>query len=236
MSRFNGQANEERVARQQRAALVEQIEAEVRATAPYTGRDHLGSLVLKAMRKVPRHRFVAPELEISAYIDAPLCIGHGQTISQPYIVALMTDLAEVDATSTVLEIGTGSGYQAAVLAEIVREVHSIERVEALAAEAGRRLRELGYANVHVRAGDGYDGWPEPAPYDAILITAAALAPPPPLLTQLKPGGRMVVPLGDEYGNQELTVLTREANGSFSSRSVLPVRFVPFVHAHASARR
>ncbi|RQW76828.1 MAG: methyltransferase domain-containing protein, partial [Methylococcus sp.] len=143
-------------------------------------------------------------------------------------VALMTDLAEVDAGSRVLEIGTGSGYQAAVLAEIVRQVYSVERVNVLAAEAARRLSELGYRNVEVKAADGYDGWPEHAPYDAILITAAVPEPPAPLLAQLAPGGRMVLPLGDAYRGQALTVITRFADGGFESRAALPVTFVPFL--------
>ncbi len=212
----------------ERAVLVADIQAEVRATASYTGRDHLKPSVLKAIRTVPRHRFVAPELEASAYLDAPLSIGHGQTISQPYIVALMTDLAEVGGEARVLEIGTGSGYQAAVLAEIVSEVYSVERVATLAASAARCLDELGYNQVHVKAGDGYQGWPEHAPYDAILVTAAVPEPPTPLLEQLKPGGRLVVPLGRPGAKQELTVITRQADGGFAICAVLPVSFVPFL--------
>jgi protein-L-isoaspartate(D-aspartate) O-methyltransferase len=215
-------------AEDERTALVADILTEVRATASYTGRDHLHPSVIKAIRTVPRHRFVAPELETSAYLDAPLSIGHGQTISQPYIVALMTDLVEVGADARVLEIGTGSGYQAAVLAEIVDEVYSIERVAALANSAARCLQELGYSHVHVRAGDGYQGWPEYAPYDAILVTAAVPEPPTPLLEQLKPGGHLVVPLGQPGTKQELTVITRQADGGFAIRAALPVSFVPFL--------
>ena len=218
----------ERRAAAARDDLIEQIRGEVRDTADYTGIEVLKPSVMRALGRVPRHRFVAPELETSAYLNAPLSIGYGQTISQPYIVALMTDLAEVDAGSRVLEIGTGSGYQAAVLAEIVRQVYSVERVDALAAKAARRLSGLGYRNVEVKAGDGYDGWPEHAPYDAILITAAVPEPPAPLLAQLAPGGRMVVPLGDAYRGQALTVITRLADGGFDSRAALPVTFVPFL--------
>lgn len=218
----------ERRAAAARDDLIEQIRGEVRDTADYTGIEALKPSVMRALGRVPRHRFVAPELETSAYFNAPLSIGYGQTISQPYIVALMTDLAEVDAASRVLEIGTGSGYQAAVLAEIVRQVYSVERVDALAAEAARRLSGLGYRNVEVKAGDGYDGWPEHAPYDAILITAAVPEPPAPLLAQLAPSGRMVVPLGDAYRGQALTVITRLADGGFDSRAALPVTFVPFL--------
>ena len=224
------ESSNERAADRERSALVRQIRAEVVETAPYTGRDHLSATVMAAMGKVPRHRFLTPDQEAVAYINAPLSIGYGQTISQPYIVALMTDLAELDDSSKVLEIGTGSGYQAAVLAEIAHAVYSVERVEALAAEAGRRLRHLGYANVWVREGDGYEGWAEHAPYDAILVTAAAPEPPPPLLEQLKIGGRLVIPLGYEYRAQELVVMIRESAGDFSTRPVLPVSFVPFVHA------
>lgn len=212
----------------ERAALVAEIKAEVRATASYTGRDHLRASVLDAIGRVPRHRFIAPELEDSAYLDAPLSIGHGQTISQPYIVALMTDLAELEADARVLEIGTGSGYQAAVLAELAAEVYSIERVAALADSATRCLQELGYTHVQVKAGDGYQGWPEHAPYDAILVTAAVPEPPPALLAQLKPGGRLVLPLGRPGAKQELTVITRQGEEGYAIRPVLPVTFVPFL--------
>ena len=212
----------------ERAALVASIQAEVQATAAYTGRDHLHPTVLNAIMTVPRHCFVAPEQGELAYLDTPLSIGHGQTISQPYIVALMTDLAEVGADAKVLEIGTGSGYQAAVLAEIVDEVYSIERVTALADSAARCLAGLGYTRVHVKAGDGYQGWPEHAPYDAILVTAAVPDPPTPLLEQLKIGGRLVLPLGQSGAKQELTVITRQAEGGFAIRAVLPVSFVPFL--------
>ena len=224
------ESSRERAADRERAALVRQVRAEVIETAAYTGRDHLAAVVMAAMGKVPRHRFIAPEQETVAYLNAPLSIGYGQTISQPYIVALMTDLAELDGDSKVLEIGTGSGYQAAVLAQIAREVYSVERVEPLATDAVRRLRDLGYANVQVRTGDGYEGWPEHAPYDAILVTAAAPEPPSPLLEQLKIGGRLVIPLGYEFRAQELVVMIRESAGDFSTRPVLPVSFVPFVHA------
>jgi protein-L-isoaspartate(D-aspartate) O-methyltransferase len=179
--------------------------------------------VLEAMRKVPRHEFVPPNLRASAYEDRPLPIGHNQTISQPYIVAVMTDLAEVDAESRVLEVGTGSGYQAAVLAELVAEVYTIEIVEPLAKEAERTLDRLGYRNVHVRHGDGYQGWPAAAPFDAILVTAAAPTVPPALLEQLSVGGRLVIPVGDRA--QRLEVHTRTSSGVSVDRS-FPVRFVP----------
>lgn len=181
--------------------------------------------VLGAMRKVERHLFVPPAMRPHAYADQPLPIGHEQTISQPYIVALMTELARVGEGVRVLEIGTGSGYQAAVLAAVAKEVYTIEIVEPLAAEARERLARLGYGNVTVRAGDGYRGWPEKAPFDAILITAAPPEIPKPLLDQLAVGGRLVAPVGEERGAQELVVVERTAKG-LVRRSVLPVRFVP----------
>lgn len=221
------QAGLERAA--ERAALMAHIQAEVHATASWSGRDHLDAGVMAAIRKIPRHRFVADTLAASAYDDAPLSIGHGQTISQPFIVALMTDLAGVKSGSRVLEIGTGSGYQAAVLGELGCEVYSVERVDALAVEAKDRLERLGYSRVHVRSGDGFYGWPEHAPYDAILITAAVGEPPALLLDQLRPGGRMVAPLGEAGFGQELTVITRWVGGEYTRHRALPVSFVPFVH-------
>ncbi len=179
--------------------------------------------VLAALRKVPRHEFVPPRWQASAYEDRPLPIGHGQTISQPYIVAAMTELAELSQGDRVLEIGTGSGYQAAVLAEISAQVYSIEIVEPLAEEAAQTLARLAYASVQVRHGDGYRGWPEAAPFDAIVVTAAAPVVPPALLEQLAVGGRLVIPVGDAY--QELEVHTRTPGG-VELRRVFPVRFVP----------
>jgi len=179
--------------------------------------------VLAAMRKVPRHEFVPPSRRESAYEDRPLPIGSSQTISQPYVVAVMTELAKVDAKSRVLEVGTGSGYQAAVLAELVAEVYTIEIIESLATGAARTLEHLGYGSVRVRHGDGYRGWPEAAPFDAILVTAAAPIVPPALLEQLVVGGRLVIPVGD--GIQQLEVHTRTSTGSRVER-VFPVRFVP----------
>jgi protein-L-isoaspartate(D-aspartate) O-methyltransferase len=179
--------------------------------------------VLDALRQVERHRFVPDSLRDHAYEDRPLAIGHGQTISQPYIVALMTEEARVGPGSRVLEIGTGSGYQAAVLSVLAGQVSSIEIVEPLAAQAAALLRALGYANVTVRAGDGYRGWPERAPFDAILVTAAPPELPQPLLDQLAVGGRLVAPVGE--GVQELVVVERTAKG-LQRRAVIPVRFVP----------
>jgi protein-L-isoaspartate(D-aspartate) O-methyltransferase len=180
-------------------------------------------LTLKALRRVPRHRFVPAESAAEAYEDHPLPIGHGQTISQPYVVAFMTEALGLKGGETVLEIGTGSGYQAAVLSCIVSKVYSVEILEPLAREAALRLSRLGFENVHVRAGDGYQGWPEAAPFDAVLVTAAAPRIPEPLEEQLKDGGRLVIPVGEDL--QELVVVTRHGN-RFSERRVLPVRFVP----------
>jgi len=182
--------------------------------------------VLKAMRTVPRHAFVRLTEQRYAYIDEPLPIGYDQTISQPYIVAFMTEALKLDPNDKVLEIGTGSGYQAAVCAEIAKEVYTIEIVEGLAKSAKECLKKLGYPNVFVKAGDGYFGWPEKAPFDAIIGTAAAGRIPPPLLAQLKPGGRMILPTGSAYGFQYLVLITKDDKGNLSRRRVMPVRFVP----------
>ncbi len=182
--------------------------------------------VLDAMRRVPRHRFVPEAEQRHAYRDMPLPIGRGQTISQPYIVALMTELVEPRAESRVLEIGTGSGYQAAVLAEIVDHVYSIEIEDELARSARALLDELGYDNVTVRAGDGYGGWREHAPFDIIVVTAAPDHVPQALIDQLKPGGSMVVPVGPTYSVQELRLIEKDANGQLHQKNVAPVRFVP----------
>jgi len=181
---------------------------------------------LVAMRAVPRHRFVPPELSRHAYDDRPLPIGNGQTISQPYIVAFMTEAARIRPGDKVLEIGTGSGYQAAVAAELTDRVYSIEIIPEIAARAAVTLKELGYERVRVRAGDGYKGWPEEAPFDVILITAAPEQIPPPLLEQLREGGRMVIPVGPQRAGQELLLVTKQ-DGKIQRRTLLPVRFVPF---------
>jgi protein-L-isoaspartate(D-aspartate) O-methyltransferase len=182
--------------------------------------------VLAAMRKIPRHEFVPADRVPQAYDDTPLPIGHEQTISQPYIVALMTELARLSPQAKVLEVGTGSGYQAAILAEIVAEVYSIEIIEPLAQSATERLRHLGYRNVQVKFGDGYLGWPEQAPFDAIIVTAGADHVPPPLIEQLRPGGRLVIPVSDASGWQSLLLFEKDVDGNINERRIAPVAFVP----------
>jgi protein-L-isoaspartate(D-aspartate) O-methyltransferase len=191
------------------------------------GRDISDVRVLAAMGKVPRHRFVSAGLASHAYADSPLPIEEGQTISQPYIVALMTQLLELRGPEQVLEVGTGSGYQAAILGELTQQVYTIEIRPGLAASAAARLRGMGYPNVEVRAGDGYLGWPERAPFDAIIVTAGATRIPDPLIAQLKEGGRIVIPVGEAFGSQEL-LLGRKHGGKLTTRVVGPVRFVPLV--------
>lgn len=212
---------------ERRAALVDVIERNVRATGDATGITRLDAAVIDSIAAVPRHEFVPSRVREQAYANRPLPIGAGQTISQPYIVALMTHLADVDADSTVLEIGTGSGYQAAVLAGIADAVYTIEIVDELGRRARRTLDRLGYDNVSVRIGDGFAGWPEAAPFDAIVVTAAPEEVPPPLVEQLAVGGRIVAPVGDQRGGQTLRVLEKDADGELSRRDVLGVRFVPF---------
>ena len=184
--------------------------------------------VLEAMQSVPRHLFVPKNRRSHSYSDGPLPIGSGQTISQPYIVALMTELLDLDESDTVLEVGTGSGYQAAVLAEIVQKVFTIEIKEELGLQAGRRLKELGYGNVAVHIGDGYKGLPDKAPFDGIIVTAAALVVPEPLIRQLRPGGRLVIPVGRPYSRQDLLLVTKDEDGEIESRTIIPVIFVPLL--------
>lgn len=208
--------------------LLEQVIAETRGTADLTGCAKLSEPVLRALAAVPRHRFVPPAQLAWAYADSPLPIGCGQTISQPFIVALMTELLALDARSVVLEVGTGSGYQTAMLASLARRVYSVERIPALAEAAERRLGELGIANVEIRIADGYRGWEEKAPFDAIIVTAAAAEVPPALVRQLKPGGRLTIPVGPQHRSQDLRVICKDESGVSHSRSVLPVVFVPLV--------
>jgi protein-L-isoaspartate(D-aspartate) O-methyltransferase len=210
----------------ERRAMVEEITAFERDARAAIGQQGLDQRVLAVMAKVPRHEFVPADQIAYAYANRPLPIGHGQTISQPYIVALMTDLAKVEPGHTVLEVGTGSGYQAAVMAQLAKAVYTIEIVEPLGQQATQRLAKLGFDNVHVRLGDGYHGWDEHAPYDAILVTAAASHIPPPLIRQLKPGGRMVIPIGAQFLVQHLMLVEKNADGTVSTRQILTVRFVP----------
>jgi len=207
---------------------MQRIDAEMRNTAPWTRREALSSAVREAMESVPREAFVAEADRASAYDNRPLAIGHGQTISQPYIVALMIELVDPRPEHVALEIGTGCGYAAAVLSRVVARVHTIEVVPALARSARERLARLGYANVIVHEGDGYAGWADAAPYDAIVVTAAAPEIPPALLEQLAPGGRLVLPIGEAFDTQELVAVTKDAAGGIHSRTVLPVAFVPLV--------
>ena len=212
-----------------RVRLLREIEAEVRETGAYTGRMALAKEVIDAMAKVAREAFVSPSQAPLAYDNRPLPIGHGQTISQPYVVALMTDLLELAPEHVVLEVGTGSGYQTAILAMLARQVHTIERVDALADQARLRLKRLGYDTVEVHNGDGYEGLVDHAPFDAIIVTAAAKEIPPPLVEQLKPGGRMVIPVGGRFGVQNLVLVEKDETGEIKTTSVLPVAFVPLKH-------
>ena len=187
--------------------------------------------VLDSMRKVPRHLFVPPKYREQAYNDHPLPIGLGQTISQPYIVGLMTATASPDPADVVLEVGTGSGYQAAILAQIVKRVYTVEIFQQLANEAQQRFKELGYTNISLKSGDGYYGWEEHAPFDAIVVTAAAEHIPPPLIRQLKPGGVMIIPVGNRFQVQTLVLVEKDTDGKTRSRNLLPVRFVPLLGKH-----
>lgn len=206
-------------------SLIDEIRRDARETRHYTGRESISDAVLTAMQRVDRARFVPPGSELYAWENRPLPIGYGQTISQPFIVALMTDLLDLEAQHRVLEIGTGSAYQAAVLSELAGEVYTIEIVPELARSAAARLERLGYDNVRVRSGDGRLGWPEVAPFDRIIVTAVGEDVPPRLLEQLAEGGRMVMPIGPRYGGQNLTVIDKTTDG-IETTQVLPVQFVP----------
>ncbi|HHJ18101.1 MAG TPA: protein-L-isoaspartate(D-aspartate) O-methyltransferase [Gammaproteobacteria bacterium] len=216
--------------RQQRAQLIRSIEQTVRETSDYLDSDKLDPRVMQAMARVPRHEFVPAAERRYAYENRPLPIGYGQTISQPYIVAIMTDLLKPGPGDRVLEIGTGSGYQAAILAELVSQVYSIEIISGLARRARDVLDQLGYKQVRTRVGDGYYGWQEQAPFDAIIVTAAADHVPPPLIRQLKPGGRMLIPVGSRFMTQQLILVTKGDDG-ITTRLLMPVRFVPLTGEH-----
>lgn len=209
-----------------RDEMVREVQADMRRSAHYTGLERLSPAVVEALARVPRHLFVPETVREHAYRNSPLPIGDGQTISQPFIVGLMTELLNVDAASKVLEVGTGSGYQAAVLAELVDEVYTIEIVAGLGRAAEQRLLDAGYDNVSVRIGDGTKGWPLEAPFDAIIVTAAGIDIPDELAAQLREGGRLVMPVGSQYDVQQLIVATRRPDGTLSKRNTIPVRFVP----------
>ena len=214
-----------------RRGMLDAIARLTSRTAESTGVAAIDPAVMDAIGRVPRHEFVPEDVQSAAYANRPLPIGHGQTISQPYIVALMTHLLGVEPGQRALEIGTGSGYQAAVLAELAADVHTIEIVEPLAEQATRRLARLGYEGVRTRLGDGYYGWPEAAPFQTIIVTAAAAHVPPPLVEQLAPGGVLVIPVGEPFSVQLLLLVRRRASGEVTVRQILPVRFVPLTGGH-----
>jgi len=215
----------------ERARLLREIEADVRWTREHLGKDALDPRVLDAIETVPRHELIPSDARRYAYDNRPLPIGYGQTISQPYIVAIMTDLVEPDPDDVVLEVGTGSGYQAAVLSRLVKQVCSIEIIPQLAKRARRDLDRLGYGNIRTREGDGYYGWQDCGPFDAIVVTAGAGHVPPPLIDQLKPGGKLIIPVGSRFMTQQLLLVEKDAAGAVTTRHVLPVRFVPLTGGH-----
>ena len=208
--------------------MMQDIEQEVLYTRSFIGREKFSERVMQAMRQVPRHEFVPEEQRPMAYYNGPLTIGHGQTISQPYIVALMTDLLSVDENSIVLEIGTGSGYQAAIVAQLVKKVYSMEIIPELSRSAQEKFTKLHYSNIETSIGDGHLGWPEHAPYDGIIVTAAAEEVPQELIDQLKPGGNLVIPVGYPFGAQNLLLVTKDEPGGVSTHDILAVAFVPLV--------
>lgn len=226
-----GSAQADDAYRVMREDMIRLIEGDVRLTSLYLKKTALDPQVLDSMRKVPRHKFVPAEFVDSAYKNQPLPIGHSQTISQPYIVAVMTDLLGIKPDHRVLEIGTGSGYQAAILAELANRVFTIEIIRPLGQQAEKRLRRLGYDNIELRIGDGYYGWIEHAAFDAIVVTAAASHIPPPLIKQLKVGGKMIIPVGSRFSTQELILITRISDSEITTRQILPVRFVPLTGEH-----
>jgi protein-L-isoaspartate(D-aspartate) O-methyltransferase len=214
-----------------RQEMIKEIESDVRATSLYIDKTALDDRVMGIMGRVPRHEFVPADARPYAYENRPLGIGYGQTISQPYIVALMTDLLRPKPGHRVLEVGTGSGYQAAILAGLVEHVFTLEIIEELAAQAAKKFQRLNYRNIDSRLGDGYYGWKSEAPFDSIIVTAASGHVPPPLLEQLKPGGRMVIPVGGRFQVQQLMLIEKSEEGSIKTRQILPVRFVPLTGDH-----
>ena len=215
----------------QRQQMVEEIAEDARRVAKFVEKDTFDESIMRVMQDTPRHLFVPEDARPFAYENRPLPIGFGQTISQPYIVALMTDLLQPESDHKVLEIGTGSGYQAAVLAQLVKQVFSIEIIKELGQSSTRLLNELGYNNVSTRIADGYDGWPEHAPFDSIIVTAAISHIPPPLVRQLKNGGTMVIPVGTGFQTQQLTLVKKDMTGEITTRQIIPVIFVPFTGGH-----
>ena len=214
-----------------RKQMLAEIEEGLRATSRYIDKKSFDMRVMQAMDTVPRHAFVSESMRVKAYDDRPLPIGHGQTISQPYIVALMTDLLQTQPEHRVLEIGTGSGYQSAVLSQLVKQVYSIEIIEPLGLSTAQLLDRLAYKNIETRIADGYDGWPQQAPFDGIIVTAAISHIPPPLVRQLKKGGRMIIPVGSRFQTQYLTLVEKDKQGTITTRQILPVTFVPFTGGH-----
>ena len=215
----------------QRQKMLHTIEQHADSASLYFGAEPMDRQVLEVMGRIPRHEFVPKEVQPIAYRDGAVPIGYSQTISQPYIVALMSSLMQPKATDRVLEVGTGSGYQAAVLAELVERVFSIEIIEELGVQAAERLHRLGYDNVITRVGDGYYGWQPQAPFDIIVVTAASRHIPPPLIEQLKLGGRMVIPVGSQFQVQQLLLVEKSAEGKITTHQILPVRFVPLTGDH-----
>ena len=216
---------------QQRQQMVTVIEDDVHIAEKYINKESFNEIVMQAMNTVPRHEFVPENMRSMAYENRPLPIGFGQTISQPYIVALMTDLLQPQPDHHVLEIGTGSGYQAAVLSQLVSQVYSIEIIEELGKSSTQLLTRLAYDNIKTRIADGYNGWPQHAPFDSIIVTAAISHIPPPLVQQLKKGGRMVIPVGTRFQTQYLTLVEKDMQGKITTRQLLPVIFVPFTGGH-----
>jgi protein-L-isoaspartate(D-aspartate) O-methyltransferase len=211
--------------------MIREIEREVAATRRYIGKDALNVRVMAAMRSVPRDAFMPAGVRQLAYANMPVSIGYGQTVSQPYIVALMTDLLDPQPDDIILEVGTGSGYQAAVLSQLVSKIYSTETIAALADQAADRLQQLGYLNVEVQVGDGYYGWAAHAPYDGIIVTAAAPHIPQPLVDQLKSGARLVIPVGAAYSEQRLMLVEKDSDGMLGMKDILAVVFVPLTGAH-----
>ena len=215
----------------QREELARTIEADVAATSVYLNKESLDPRVMQAMKTVPRHALVPKNVKSKAYLNRPLPIGYGQTISQPYIVAIMTDLLNPQPEHKILEIGTGSGYQAAILSRLVQQVFTIEIIQELGMRAKKDLAELGYANIQTQISDGYYGWEQHAPFDGIVVTAAASHVPPPLIKQLKLGGRMIIPVGSSFLTQQLLLIVKDDEENVTTRQILPVRFVPLTGGH-----